>query len=324
MKKKVLSALLVTTMLLGLVSGCGANKTDSTETVSNADSTEVAETVDDTESTEATEEHKYGNPSKAYDYKDKVSAKTLTDKGWVQCTSNGISFYAPKECNTFTNESGTNSICIVGLNEDLYNDIDENTAVYGATDLYAVCVIDASSNFKSDKEAEKDSTESTEEDTRVVIKNGVFTKGETEKLIPTVLSDEETSYKVMLDNDDIIVYQLDDSSAYLGFEYGTTNLIEIIFDPAAYADIYEITPQYGKQAVTDSTESTESTESMTLEDIKDRTGYLSGNYLDNYKEAIKDGKVGKVAYKAGYFMDDQLEAALIMTLEKVNTESVNK
>lgn len=327
MKKKLLATLLAAAMVAGLVGGCGTEKKDAKST--EVGGTEVvSDNTESTETTESTEEHKYGNASKAYSYKDKVSAKTLTDKGWVKCEANGLSFYAPKECNTYTNTSGTNSICIVGLNEDLYNDVGENTAVYGATDLYAVCVIDASSTFKSDKDSNKesvDSTETTESDNRTVIKNGVFTKGETEKLIPTVLSDEDTSYKVMFDNDEMIMYQLDDSAAYLGFIYGTTNLVEIIFDPAAYEDIYEIKPQYGKQTTSDSTESTESTESsIELKDIKDRTGYLSGKYLDAYKAAVTEGEIGKLAYKKGYFMDDKLEAALIMTIERTSKETANK
>lgn len=327
MKKKLLATLLAATMVAGLVVGCGTGKKDA-NSAKSANSTEtgtevVSEKSDSTETTETEEEHKYGTKSKAYSYKDKVSAKTLTDKGWVKCEANGLSFYAPKECNTYSTTNGTNSLCIVGLNEDLYNDVEENTAVYGATDLYAVCVIDASSTFKSDKDS-KDSTESTEADNRVVIKNGVFTKGETEKLIPTVLSDEETSYKVMFDNDEMIMYQLDDSAAYLGFIYGTTNIVEIIFDPASYEDIYEIKPQYGKQATSDSTESTESTESkLELKDIKGRTGYLSGKYLDAYKSAVTEGEIGKLAYKKGYFMNDELEAALIMTIERTSKESSN-
>lgn len=322
MKKKILVTLLTATMVAGLV-GCGKGSTDGTESLKGSTSGTEVESVDTTEEVDSTdsETSKYGSPSEAYSYKDKVSDKTLTDKGWVQCEANGLSFYAPKECNTYTNTSGTNSICIVGLNEDFYNDVDETTATYGATDLYALCVIDASSTFKSDSESE--STESTEEDdTRVVIKDGVFTKGETEKLIPTVLSDEDTSYKVMFDNDEMIMYQLDDSSAYLGFIYGTTNLVEIIFDPAAYEDIYEIKAQYGKQSVSDSTESTEeSTEEssgLTLEDIEGRTGYLSGNYLDAYKEAVPKGEIGKLAFKKGYFMNDETEAALIMTIARTS------
>ena len=331
MKKKLLATLLAATMVAGLVVGCGTGK-DAKSAKSTENGTEVvSENSDSTEATEIKEEHKYGTKSKAYSYKDKVSAKTLTDKGWVRCEANGLSFYAPKECNTYSTTNGTNSLCIVGLNEDLYNDVEENTAVYGATDLYAVCVIDASSTFKSDKDLDKsvDSTESTEADNRVVIKNGVFTKGETEKLIPTVLSDEETSYKVMFDNDEMIMYQLDDSAAYLGFIYGTTNIVEIIFDPASYEDIYEIKPQYGKKSTSDSKDSTakdstESTESkLELEDIEGRTGYLSGKYLDAYKSAVTEGEIGKLAYKKGYFMNDELEAALIMTIERTSKESSN-
>ena len=128
----------------------------------------------------------------------------------------------------------------------------------------------------------------------------------------------------MFDNDEMIMYQLDDSAAYLGFIYGTTNIVEIIFDPASYEDIYEIKPQYGKKATSDSKDSTESTESkLELEDIEGRTGYLSGKYLDAYKSAVTDGEIGKLAYKKGYFMNDELEAALIMTIERTSKESSN-
>lgn len=335
MKKKVLAMLLALTMVGGLVSGCGktSNKkasTETTETAKATDSTESAST--ETDSTES----KYGSKSDAGKYvdSDTVGEDTLKKAGWVKLSSNGLSFYAPKECNTYANDSGNSSICIVGLNEDLYDKGDENTVIYGATDLYAVCKIDASGTFKSDKDTDsKDSTsekaDSTEtEDSRVAIKNGVFTKGETEDLIKTVLNDDSVKTKVFLDNDEMIIYQLDGCSAYLGFIYGTTDLIEIIFDPAAYKDIYEIKAQIGEASTdsTDSTESTESTESSSqkLTTVKGKTGYLSEQYLDQYKSANAKGKVGKVAYKAGYFMDGEKEAALVKTLSRISKESSNK
>lgn len=344
MKRKIVGIMLTVAMLSGLV-GCGDNKGEkkdvkSTEVVS----TETSETNLGTETEDSTEEEtsNYGKDSKALDYKDKVTEKTLTDKGWTQLSSNGISFYAPSECNTYTKTNGNSSLCIVGLNEDLYNDVDEKTtAVYGATDFYAICVIDASESFKSDKEEDKDKkdTTETEEDTRTVIKNGVFTKGETEDLVSVVLNDKDVKTNVMVDTDDLVIYQLDNSSAYLGFMYGTTNIVEVIFDPAAYDDIYKITPSKGTISSEDdeNTENTEATENkedssdktdtedkeQKLTEIKGRDGYLSAQYLEAYKSELPDSKVGDIVYKAGHFLDDETEAALIVTMTKASKEVKN-
>lgn len=338
MKKKVLAMLLALTMVSGVVSGCGKTDTNNstekkaTETAKE-DSTEKADSTE-ADATETTS--KYGVKSDAGQYvdSDTVGEDTLKKAGWVKLSSNGLSFYAPKECNTYAKDNSNSSLCIVGLNEDLYDKGDENTVIYGATDLYAVCKIDASGTFKSNKEKAKDEKSTETEDNRVAIKNGVFTKGETEDLIKTVLNDNEVKTKVFLDNDEMIIYQLDGCSAYLGFIYGTTDLIEIIFDPAAYKDIYEIKAQIGKVPATDtenkeSTENTESTENKEattpkLATIKGKTGYLSEQYLEQYKSANEKGKVGKVAYKAGYFIDGEKEAALIKTIARVSKEEANK
>lgn len=339
MKKKVLAMILALTMVGGALSGCGKTVTkNSTEKkateTAKEDSKDSTEKADSTEADATETTSKYGVKSEAGQYVDTVGEDTLKKAGWVKLSSNGLSFYAPKECNTYAKDNSNSSLCIVGLNEDLYDKGDENTVIYGATDLYAVCKIDASGTFKSDKDKAKDEkSDSTEtEDNRVAIKNGVFTKGETEDLIKTVLNDNEVKTKVFLDNDEMIIYQLDGCSAYLGFIYGTTDLIEIIFDPAAYKDIYEIKAQIGKVPATQSTESkdnkesTESKEASTpkLTTIKGKTGYLSEQYLEQYKSANAKGKVGKVAYKAGYFIDGEKEAALIKTIARVSKEESNK
>lgn len=344
MKKKILATMLVLSMVGGCLVGCGdkGNTVDGTEVedvvtsteeydISNeeVEGTETTENTDTTDTTENKEEGQFGRASKAYDFKDKVSAETLTKEGWTQITSNGMTFYAPKECNTYTSDNGNSSISIVGLNEDLYNDMAEDVTLYGATDFYAICKIDASATFKNadeeDTKGKEDSTEEEEEDYRTPIKNGVFNKGETEELLPVVLNADGIETKVMLDNDDFILYQLDNSSAYLGFMYGTTDIIEIIFDPAAYGDIYSIEAEKGIKEETEESEETKDTEegteateepSMKIEKIKDRDGYLSEKYLDVYKESNPQGKVGEVVYKSGYFLDDEKEAALIMTMTK--------
>lgn len=296
-------------VLLGCLSfslmGCGGtkdkDKVDNTEVV---ESTEVIfNDLGETETTEVdtntTEEMQYGTTSNASKYIDKVSEETLTKEDWVRLESNGISFYAPKECNTFKDESDGSSICIVGLNEQLYEeqakkaenakdteqDEVDTASTYGATDLYAMCVIDASSSFTTKGEAQADSTELEEETVTKELTGGVFTKGETDDLVPFILNDDSVTTTTFVDNDDLVIYQLNNQSAYLGFIYGTTNLIEIIFDNAAFSDIYEI-----------------------------ENGYIGANYVDSYKEQV--GEVGKVAYKAGYFLDEQKEAALVTTITK--------